>query len=303
MVVARSRYEYEFDPTRRNQTSSSVFELARDTGPDVLDLGSGPGIVSGALARMADKRVTCVDLDPDHLEAAAERGVARTIQSDLTDSKWSEQLVGERFDAIILADVLEHLVDPGALLRRIRDQELLADSGHLVISIPNAAHISMLAVLAAGDFPYRPTGLLDETHLRFFTLESMRRLLEEVGFGITRIRRTTKTFERTEFAGFADRVDTDLLTRLAVHPEHETYQFILRAEPLHRLASGTQQLEAEVERLRRREKKARRRALELEAEVQRLQQRVEQVYASSTWKVGRAVVGGPAAVRRSLRRG
>jgi 2-polyprenyl-3-methyl-5-hydroxy-6-metoxy-1,4-benzoquinol methylase len=306
-VVTRSRYEYEFDPDRRNQTAASVYQLARHAGPRVLDLGSGPGIVSGALARTADKTVTCVDLDPDHLEAAAERGAARTIQSDLTTTTWSEQVAGEQFDVVILADVLEHLVDPAALLTRLRDHQTLAESGCLVISIPNAAHVSILAVLAAGDFPYRPTGLLDETHLRFFTLDSMRRMLDEVGFGITRVLRTTKTLEKTEFAAFAERIDVGALERLATHAEHQTYQFVLRAEPLEQLAGG--HLQEENERLRARDRKSRRKLRELakkheklEGDVRRLQAQLDAVHNSSTWRAGRVVVGLPAALRRSARR-
>ena len=290
--MTTSRYEYPFDPDKRNNTAASVFRLARDGRARVLDLGCGPGIVAGALATLADKDVTGVDLEDSHLEAAAERGVQRTISSDLTSAVWSDELAGEQFDVIVLADVLEHLVDPASLLERIRERQLLAPDGFLIVSIPNAGHIAFLALLATGDFPYRPAGLLDATHLRFFTLTSMRRMLEEQGFGIGRVLRTVKPLQKTEFGYLVDRLSPDTLHRLlAQHEETETYQFVLRVEPLQADLVAT--LQKDLDRAKTQRRRARRRAKDLEKQL-------EAAYASSTWRVGRAIVGGPA---KLLRRG
>lgn len=300
----RSRYEYPFDPEKPNNTAASIFRLVRGGGTRVLDLGSGPGIVSGALATQLGKDVTCVDQLDEHLEAAADRGVARTVRGDLSGDDWARQLVGERFDVIILADVLEHLVDPGALVERIREHDLLARDGFLAISIPNASHIAVLASLAAGDFPYRPTGLLDETHLRFFTLTSLQRLLEARGFTPTRVLRTVRQLHETELRDVTEQLPGDLIARLQQQqPESDTYQYVLRAE---RFPARTDQ--AEVERLRRQRRKARGRIHELEeraAELDRqvaelaatnaeLDRRLAALYESRTWRIGRLVtsVGG-----------
>lgn len=304
--MAASAYEYPFDPDEPNNTAASVFRLARQGGTRVLDLGSGPGIVAGALAHLADKEVTCVDAEDRSLEAAAERGVQRTIAADLTGPTWREKLAGEQFDVIILADVLEHLVHPGELLSQIRDRELLASDGHLVISFPNASHIAILALLATGDFPYRPAGLLDETHLRFFTLTSMRRMLEEHGFGINRIRRTTRRLAQTGFADVALRLSPDALRALhEQHDEADTFQYVLRVQPL--VAAETVALRDEVQRLRRRARKLeqqRRQALNkrdaARADAEELGRRLTEVRASSTWRAGRLLVGAPAAIRRRL---
>jgi 2-polyprenyl-3-methyl-5-hydroxy-6-metoxy-1,4-benzoquinol methylase len=292
--VETYHYEYPFDPDKRNNTAASVFRLVRDGGVRVLDLGSGPGIVAGALATMADKEVTCVDIESTHLESAAERGVQRTIRSDLTSPTWTDQLAGEQFDVIVLADVLEHLVDPADLVTRLRDQQLLAPGGRIVVSIPNASHIALLALLATGDFPYRPAGLLDATHLRFFTLTSMRRLLEETGFTITRVRRTTKPLRKTEFKDVVDLIDPDTLRQLsAQHEESDTYQYVLQVEPL-----SSEAVRDLRERLRRSEKQRRR----LRQRTKELEQRIDEVYASQTWRAGRAIVKGPAAMRRAMTR-
>ena len=323
--MTRSRYEYPFNPNRRNNTASTTFRMVRDGGVRVLDLGSGPGIVAGALTALADKHVTCVDSEPDHLEAAAARGVARTVQGDLTDPGWSQALAGERFDVIVLADVLEHLVDPGALLQRIQDADLLAPEGRLVISIPNASHLAMLALLSIGEFPYRPTGLLDATHLRFFTLTSIRHLLEAHGFAVTRIERTEKTLAQTEFADLLRRVDGEALRRLADHDEALTYQYVLRAErlggpgELQRLRQQVDEQTAALERtaastaasaeMRERLHEAQRDATTASserdaavAERKRLERKLDEVYASATWRVGRTFTAVPGRIKRLRRR-
>ncbi len=307
--MSTSRYEYPFDPDAENNTAATIFRLAREGGVRVLDVGSGPGVVSGALVHLADKQVTCLDLESDHLEAAAERGVQRTIVADLSDPGWADTVAGERFDVIIFADVLEHLVDPGSVLTTVRELDLLEDNGSLIVSIPNASHISIVSVLAAGDFPYRPTGLLDETHLRFFTLRSMRRLLEAHGLGIDEIHRTIRTIEQSELYEGTRDLDPELIRHLhRQHEETDTYQFILKVTPLKQATTPVEQ--AELEELRRRLRQARNsrdraqgEAEELRARVEELERRIGEVYRSRTWRTGRTLVGGPAAALRVLRKG
>jgi glycosyltransferase involved in cell wall biosynthesis/2-polyprenyl-3-methyl-5-hydroxy-6-metoxy-1,4-benzoquinol methylase len=225
-------YEYSFDPDERNNTAASVYRLVRPGGRRVLDLGSGPGIVAAYLTTHDAKQVTCVDNSPGALAAAGGRGVGRLVAADLTDPGWADTVAGESFDVIVMADVLEHLIDPGSLLATIDERGLLADDGYLVISIPNAAHEAVLAELINGRFTYQDTGLLDSTHLRFFTLASLRELLERAGFVITRIERTRRTAEQTSLAIHDVALPAELRDRvLEASPEAQTYQFVVRAEP------------------------------------------------------------------------
>lgn len=336
-----SRYEYGFDPEAENDTAAAIFQATRPGGPRVLDLGSGPGIVGGALATKADKDVTCLDLRQDHLDAAADRGVQHTIQADLRDSSWIDATGDKPFDVIILADVLEHLVDPTEVLVGIRDRQLLTPGGYLVVSIPNVAHESILACLAAGEFPYQPTGLLDHTHLRFFTRTSFQALLEEQGFTVTRLRRITRRLEQTRLSWVADRIDREALSQLLRdHPDHRTFQFVMRAEPMTnrarvaqlqaRLEEQTDRQEAEVERLenelQHRDQLVQRLSADLSQlrteladtrgemetrdeelrsarrELDRLRSKLREVYASETWQVGDAILGVPKAIKRWIER-
>jgi hypothetical protein len=82
----------------------------------------------------------------------------------------------------LLADVLEHVVDSASLLRQAKER--LAENGRLLVSLPNAVHWSMRATVASGRFDYTNKGILDSTHLRFFTQASARRLFEEAGLRV-----------------------------------------------------------------------------------------------------------------------
>ena len=130
---------------------------------------------------------------------------------------------------MIFGDVLEHLIDPGDVLRRAA--KWLSPTGYVLASIPNIAHVSILFELVNGRFDYRSLGLLDETHLRFFTKGSIFKLFGEAGLTIESLGRVYVLPEETEFAtGFAQ-VPQELSRVLELNDEATTYQFIVKARP------------------------------------------------------------------------
>lgn len=225
-----TKYEYPFDPDEQNSTAASVYNLARAGGERVLDVGSGPATVSRTLRTAEGKDVTAVDIDEDALERARAGGVGHVVVADLEDRGWSGRLPDGAWDTIILADVLEHLRDPGALLADITRAKLLAPDGQLIISVPNAAHVALLAELLNGDFRYTTTGILDSTHVRWFTLESVTRLLEEHGFVVTEVCRTLRTLEQTSHRfRLADLTEAARSALGETGLEGRTYQYVLQA--------------------------------------------------------------------------
>jgi SAM-dependent methyltransferase len=132
---------------------------------------------------------------------------------------------------IVLADVLEHLREPEALLSQC--QKLLADDGRLVVSVPNVAHWSVRLSLLFGRFSYTARGILDRSHLRFYTLSTIQAELERAGFSIERVETTSPPFQELIPGGAGSSV-AKLLTRLnyfgnAVWKQLFAYQFVLRA--------------------------------------------------------------------------
>ncbi len=101
---------------------------------------------------------------------------------DITSDKLR---IPKDFDVIVLADVLEHLVDPLLVLIRLRDH--LKTGGEIIVSLPNVSCYNMRLGLLLGQFNYRDYGVLDSTHLRFFTKRTAKCLVRDAGFQIVKI--------------------------------------------------------------------------------------------------------------------
>ena len=93
----------------------------------------------------------------------------------------------EQFDCVIFGDVLEHLFDPWAVIEKVKPY--IKENGVILASIPNVAHISVLAPLLAGNWTYTEYGLLDKTHIRFFTFNEMLRMFLKAGYSISKVDR------------------------------------------------------------------------------------------------------------------
>lgn len=146
--------------------------------PSLLDVGCGRGLLADA-ARRLNYRVTAIESHPVALAAARDR-VDEVLPVDLCDRKAVSAALGNRkFDTILLADVLEHLPDPLAVLRFYRG--FLDPGGRVVISLPNIASWDRRLALLFGRFDYADSGVMDRTHLRFFTFRTARILLAEAG--------------------------------------------------------------------------------------------------------------------------
>jgi SAM-dependent methyltransferase len=94
-------------------------------------------------------------------------------------------LEGETFDCLILGDSLEHLSNPAGFLANVRS--VLTKDASFLISLPNVAHWSVIRMLAQGHWQYAPGGIMDETHLHWFTLRSIADLLSALGYQIERV--------------------------------------------------------------------------------------------------------------------
>lgn len=143
----------------------------RRTGLRVLDAGCGFATTSERIQQLGND-VTGIEESAVACEVASKR-LARVVQADLHQA----DLGDARFDAIIFADVLEHVAWPGAVLRRYL--QWLAPGGSVIVSLPNVALWSVRFAHLLGRWEYEPTGVLDYTHLRFFTTKTARRLLQQ----------------------------------------------------------------------------------------------------------------------------
>jgi 2-polyprenyl-3-methyl-5-hydroxy-6-metoxy-1,4-benzoquinol methylase len=229
--------EFQDDP---GSTHSKIVSLV-PPATRVLEFGCATGYMSQVLKDRLGCTVTGVEISPEAAELA-ERHTERVIVGDAEKIDYAAELAGEEFDVVLFADVLEHLKKPGDVLRRIRP--LVAENGVVIASIPNVAHGSVRLALLGGEFRYRDSGVLDDTHLRFFTRASIQDLFEETGYVVTHWLRQRLDVGETEIS--VPNVPDAVREWLAADPETTTYQFVLRAlvsEPANQLRTLREELD------------------------------------------------------------
>jgi GT2 family glycosyltransferase len=151
----------------------------------VLEVGCGAGVL-GERLKLSGKAAHVTGIELSGHAAALARSRLDAVRVGDIESMPLDSLKGQ-FDTLVVADVLEHLRDPWAALFRLRD--CLKDGGTVVASIPNIAHYKIIKKLLFTDWRYEPGGILDHTHLRFFTRGSIEDLFRNAGFEILRIER------------------------------------------------------------------------------------------------------------------
>jgi glycosyltransferase involved in cell wall biosynthesis len=143
----------------------------------LLEIGPGSGAMTEQFQQMG-YQVTVVESNPQFAKMAR-RHAAHVICQDVETIQWDEL---SKYDVVILADILEHLRDPLYILEKCVDH--LNAEGRILITLPNAAHWSVRLELLWGRFQYRPRGILDQTHLRFFTRDSARSIIKMAGLQV-----------------------------------------------------------------------------------------------------------------------
>jgi SAM-dependent methyltransferase len=168
MVQAGGRPNFYYEQARPEVAALVPPECRR-----VLEVGCAGGEL-GRLLQAGGHRVTGIELVPEMAERAR-RWLDRVVTADVETDGF--RFPTESFDAIVFADVLEHLIDPWRVLREAVG--VLADGGVVVASIPNLQNIDVLRRLLRGRWEYRERGITDFGHLRFFTLHTIRCLFAQ----------------------------------------------------------------------------------------------------------------------------
>lgn len=175
-------------------TARSGSQLALNERPDIaalvpprtrslLDVGCGTGRLGASLKATGIPRVVGVDLNPEAAEqarAVLDEVVVADVERD------GLPFDDASFDCIVYGDVLEHLTDPWTTLAGQR--RLLGAGGAVIVSIPNIAYWRNVLDVLRGRWEYTESGMLDATHLRFFTWRSIEQLLDQAGYRIERVK-------------------------------------------------------------------------------------------------------------------
>ncbi|HEY7917805.1 MAG TPA: glycoside hydrolase family 99-like domain-containing protein [Acidimicrobiales bacterium] len=230
-------YIYPFDhESPVGHAASLVRGLAIDPGAKVVDLGAGTAVVSHPL-RQAGIAYHGFELHPGAVDLMHAAGIEAS-RCDLTDTEGLQTQLDELGDvgALLMLDVLEHLTQPQQLLSALSDWSLKHGEPALVVSVPNVSHFDLGLRLLSGQWNLTEIGLLDSTHLRFFTGETLERLFERCGWRVV----TRHNFETVR----TDQYDKDLNDGLpaemvgalrvlsaAYNPDSTVQQFIWALKP------------------------------------------------------------------------
>ena len=225
MAVTTERYAWKEIPGSSHDVLRRRI-LGLPGGRRLLDLGAAGGHLGRAVRRRC-AYLAGVEPDPS-LPSECREGYDDWREADaLSAGGWDAP-----FDVVVCADVLEHLPRPEELLARIR--EWLAPGGLLFVSLPNVANVTVRGALLLGRFPYAEKGILDRTHLRFYTRRSARRLLEDAGFRVHRVDATAMPYElAAPFLGrppLAAAVRAFATGSAKLWPTMFGYQFVIESE-------------------------------------------------------------------------
>lgn len=214
------------------RTSLSLLASHISAGARVLDLGCG----SGALGRFLSARDgiqagpidgLTISADEAHLAQAHYR---RVEVANLDQVQLADLFATGSYDYIVCADVLEHVRHSAQVLAACK--ALLAPGGRILLSIPNVGYSGLVAELMAGEFRYRPEGLLDDTHVRFYTRSTLMRFLHENGWTAEQVETVERPLPESEFRVAFDALSEPVARHLLAMPDSLTYQFIVVARAL-----------------------------------------------------------------------
>lgn len=228
--------EGKLDTKKRNTAWAKIFDYIFD-GSTVLDFGCSDGVLGGELKRQKNCTVYGVEIDDGDLKKA-KKVLDGVFNFNIEKDDIPKELKAIKFDAIILADVIEHFVHPSKSLAKLRT--LLNKNGRIIFSIPNMAHLSVRMKLLEGSFDYTETGLLDKTHLHFYDYNEVKRVFTEAGMQIEHNDANTLPFPPSflrkklnqlglEDKGFIEKIQGD---RLA-----QSFQFVGYAKPMNDMSN------------------------------------------------------------------
>ncbi len=227
----------------QNENSSLTKIIGKITpGSSVLEFGPAGGYMTRYLKENLGCKIVCVEIS-EELANSAKLFCERMIIGDIDHLDFKKEFpVDHTFDFIIFSDVLEHLYFPKKPLSE--SLRLLKENGRILASIPNIAHGSIILQLLNGRFEYQSQGLLDNTHIRFFTKSSIYSLFQETGYKIDHLERVKIGIFETEFDFKKDRYSEIQQEAISLSEESETYQFIVDAS-----RSSSKQLPVSEEKL------------------------------------------------------
>lgn len=158
----------------------------------LLDVGCATGYFGKYIKDNKNAAVYGLEISDDKYEA--KKVLDGVYSFDLDLEKWPKEIYERSYDYIFFGDILEHVKQPGIVLEKVL--ELLKPDGKVFISTPNVAHISTRLELINGNFEYESMGILDTTHLKYFTLHSLKQIVAKAGYTLEHVDYSTNDYPK-----------------------------------------------------------------------------------------------------------
>lgn len=223
--LSSSGYQPEIIDLYDSNSSLSLTVNLVGTKKEVLEVGPSTGYLT-KLLKARHNHVTCIEIDKESAEIAKEH-CDRMIVGDIESLDLDSSLKPGQFDVIIFGDVLEHLRWPGSVLQKIK--KYLKPDAFIIASIPNIGHGDVILNLMSQKFTYTPIGLIDSTHLRFFTLPGVRDLFDTSGYKVCKLMTTKMDIGETEQGETTRSIPIPIKSFVEKIPFSNVYQFVVTA--------------------------------------------------------------------------
>ncbi|BCJ93381.1 hypothetical protein acsn021_09500 [Anaerocolumna cellulosilytica] len=217
-----NKYDEPLDLNSENSLSLIIEQIQPNTS--ILEFGPAMGRMTKYLSHNLNCDVYIVEIDNeayDYVMNFAKDG----ILGDIENYNWFEKFRNLKFDYIIFADVLEHLVQPNKVLAKA--SELLRHDGRIMVSVPNIAYNAVIIDLINNKFKYRNTGILDSTHLRFFTYESFETFFNDAGLIIEKEKVVHLNLEHSGFNNNYQSIPREQALFLKNREFADAYQYVI----------------------------------------------------------------------------
>lgn len=218
----------KLESTDTNSPWVKLFDFV-GASSSVLDIGCSSGNFGKELIAQKDCQVVGIDINDNDLKIAA-RHLTKALKRNIEHDDVSDLGM---FDHVVMADVIEHLVDPVAALKKVK--KLLKTGGTLVFSVPNMANIANRVELLGGRFEYTEYDMLDETHLHYYDHIELEKVLARAGFKVEQYNNTIRDVPRSVLMAQLEKLglqaNEDFL-KMASNLDATSHQFIGVARPL-----------------------------------------------------------------------
>ena len=205
--------------------NSPLFQISKiiPDGVKVLDIGTGNGILS-ALLQKRHSNLIIDGIEPNSYAAKLAKKYYRNFYIGY-GQKFFDVISQEKYDYIILADVIEHIADPLEFLKKL--DSIISVKTKIILSIPNIAFGAIRFSLLNGNFDYIDSGIIERTHLRFFTLKTLETLISNSGLNIEKILFLQRSLFRSEIKIQNLKISPFLFHKVKKDPLSFTYHFLV----------------------------------------------------------------------------